>query len=96
MPSPACFAHSSDSHVCPPRDICHCARRAAGVWTATIESMKGPREGRAAKYIVCWYRNGQAADNLVFGKAKDAVAYLVRQNYSKVPSLTHDLHRQPV
>jgi hypothetical protein len=91
----ACFLHAAEDHVCPPRDICHCNRRSAGEWTATIEDMKGPRDGKAAKHIVCWYRNGQPADNLVFGKAKDAAAYLARQNYSKVPSLAHDLHRQP-
>jgi len=96
QPTLACFAHNPESHVCPPREICHCAKRAVGEWTATIEAMKGPRGGKAAKFIIIWYRNGQPADNLVIGKAKDAAAHLAAQGYSKVPSLAHDLHRQPV
>jgi hypothetical protein len=58
--------------------------------------MMGPREGKATRHLVCWYRDGRPADNIVFGKAaKHAMKYLVRQGYSKVASLPHALHRQP-
>jgi len=91
-----CFAHTAEGHTCPPREICHCAKRGAGVWTATTECMKGPMGG-STKTIICWYLNGNPADCLVFGKGAKVkpAAYLAAQGYSVVGSLPHDLHRQP-